>query len=181
MSGPVFIAGDRIALRPIEAEDIDVLHEHINDPRVWRSLGRSRPFTRTQDRDFFEAEVSDDDAVHLVVADGSTPLGLVSLVDIEGESGTAELGYWLGPEHHGQGYGTEAAALLVSHAFDRLRLHRLSATVFAFNEPSVRLLERLGFVREGVQRESVFVDGEHHDTYWYGLLESEWRERAARD
>lgn len=63
----------------------------------------------------------------------------------------------------------------MQYAFDQLRLHKVTARVFAFNEASQRLLETVGFTEEGVQREQVFIDGEYQDTHWYGLLAREWR------
>jgi RimJ/RimL family protein N-acetyltransferase len=175
----VFLAGGRVSLRPIEEADLDFLHKHINDARVWRSLAESLPRNRDQEREWFEAVVCDDESVHLLVTPDSTPVGTVGLDPVDWADGSVELGYWVAPDYQGQGYGTEAVELVVGYAFDQLGLRRLSARVIAFNEPSVRLLERVGFVREGTRRETAFVDGEYHDTHWYGLLEAEWRERSS--
>jgi RimJ/RimL family protein N-acetyltransferase len=173
MPGPVFIEGEDVSLRTIEEEDIPVLQEWITDRRIWRPTGRSWPFNREQEREWFEEVVCGDDSVELLISADADPLGVVGLDSVDDESRRAELGYWVAPEHQRQGYGTEAAALLVEHGFDQLGLHKITARVFAFNEPSRRVLERLGFVREGTHRDDVFVDGEFHDTYWYGLLAAE--------
>jgi RimJ/RimL family protein N-acetyltransferase len=179
MPGPAFLVGDRVSLRTIEEEDLDFLHTHINDPAVWRGIDRSRPVTLDAEREFLEGVRNAADAVHLLVAAESTPLGVVSFDPIDWQARVAELGYWIAPDHQGEGYGTDAVELFVAYGFDQLGLHKLSATVYAFNDPSIRLLERLGFVREGTDRDAVFVDGERHDTHWYGLLAREWR--AARE
>lgn len=180
MPGPVFIEGEDVSLRTIEEEDVDFLHEQVNDARIWRPIDRSTPLNRVQERGFFDDVICDDGTVHLlIVADGS-PVGTLGFAPLDRETGTAELGYWVTPAHQRQGYGTEAVELFVAYGFDQLGLHRISARVMAFNEPSVRLLERVGFVREGTSREAVFVDGERHDAHWYGLLATEWRRENER-
>lgn len=177
MPGPVFLEGDRVTLRPIEEEDLEFLQTQVNDPRVWRPIGRSRPINSEQERDFFENVVCSDDTVDLLIVADSTPVGTVGLFELDWETQAAEIGYWLAPEHHEQGYGTEATERVVQYAFDQLGLHRIAARVSEFNEPSRRLLESVGFTQEGVHRDDEFVDGEYHDVCWYGLLADEWHQK----
>ncbi|MFC4544062.1 GNAT family N-acetyltransferase [Halosolutus amylolyticus] len=172
----MFLDGDGVALRTIEEEDLEFLQTQINDPRIWRAIGRSNPVTAEQEREFYENVVCEDDGVQLLIAVDAEPVGTIGLHALDRETGSAEIGYWVAPDHHGQGYGTEAATLVAGYGFDQLRLHRIAARVFEFNEPSRRLLESLGFTREGVHRDAEFIDGEYQDVYWYGLLEDEWRE-----
>jgi RimJ/RimL family protein N-acetyltransferase len=63
---------------------------------------------------------------------------------------------------------------VVDHAFDVLDLDRITAEVFADNTRSVRLFEGVGFVREGVMRESIHRDGQRVDELIFGLLRHEW-------
>ncbi|WP_121743718.1 GNAT family N-acetyltransferase [Natronorubrum halophilum] len=175
MPETVFLAGDRVDLRPIEEDDLEFLQREINDPRVWRAIGGSRPINRAQEQDFFENVVCDDDTVNLLVVADSTPVGTIGFNSIEWESRRAEIGYWIAPAYHERGYGSDATERLVTYGFDQFGLHKLTARVFEFNEASQRLLESVGFTREGVHRDEAFVDGEYHDTYWYGVLEDEWR------
>jgi RimJ/RimL family protein N-acetyltransferase len=179
MPGPVFIEGEHVSLRTVEEEDVGFLQAQVNDARIWRPIDRSWPLNREQERGFFDEVVCDDDTVHLLVAtdaeSGPEPVGMVGLDPVDHEARRADLGYWVAPDHQRQGYGTAAVRLLVGYGFDQLGLHKLAARVFEFNDPSARLLERVGFVREGVHRDEVFVDGAFHDTYWYGLLAEEWR------
>ena len=180
MPGPVFIPGDAVDLHTIEEEDLDFLQRNVNDPAVWRRIGRADPVNAQQEREFFDEIVSGDGGVHLLVCADGEPVGTVGLNDIGDSGGSAELGYWIAPDHHRQGYGTEAAELTTGYGFDQLGLHRVAARVFEFNDASCKLLERLGFTREGTHREAAFVDGEYRDTYWYGLLEEEWRADGER-
>jgi [ribosomal protein S5]-alanine N-acetyltransferase len=77
----------------------------------------------------------------------------------------------------GQGYGREALGGLLRLAFDRLRLRRVGAQVYAFNERSLRLFEAAGFTREGVLRGNVEKDGAPADEVVFGMLREEWEAR----
>lgn len=79
----------------------------------------------------------------------------------------------------GQGLGTEVTRLVLRYAFERLRLHRVSLRVLAYNHRAIRCYEKCGFVREGVERESALVAGEWHDDFIMGILQQEYREQSA--
>ncbi|MFC6903645.1 GNAT family protein [Halalkalicoccus tibetensis] len=178
MPDTVFLSGDHVDLRPIEEDDLEFLQRQINDPRVWRAIGRQQPVNAAQEREFFENVVCGDETVNLMVVADGTPVGTIGLNSFDWPSRYAELGYWIAPEHHRKGYGGEAARRVVGYGFDQLGLHRIAARVFAFNEASRGLLESIGFTQEGVHRDGEFVDGEWHDVHWYGYLEDEWRSRS---
>ena len=76
--------------------------------------------------------------------------------------------------NRGKGYGYEAMQLLLKFAFHELNLHRVQLTVFEYNIRAIRLYEKMGFVREGTQREFLQRDGRRYDMYFYGLLVHEW-------
>jgi len=181
MPGPVFLDGEAVSLRTIEEEDLPFLQEAINHPSVRRGIGRPDPVNMEQEREFFDEQVCGDGAVTLLVATGpETPVGTVSLT-VKAAGDRAELGYWIAPEHQGEGYGTEAAELLVDYGFRQRGFHRIEARVFEFNEPSQRLLDSVGFTHEGTHRESEFVDGEYQDTHWYGVLAEEWKSNVTHE
>lgn len=100
-------------------------------------------------------------------------IGSCLLFRHEPTSGRAEIGYVLGRAHWGQGLMLEAMRGFVGHAFGPLGLRRLEADVNPLNEASVRLLERLGFVREGLLRQRWVTKGEVGDSLLFGLLRGE--------
>ena len=105
----------------------------------------------------------------------ATVVGTCTLFAFDEQNQHAEIGYALGREHWGQGYMHEALVAVVDWAFRDLRLHRIEADVDPRNAPSVRALERLGFVREGLLRERWHVAGEVSDSLLLGLLRRDWR------
>ncbi len=100
-------------------------------------------------------------------------IGSCLLFRHEPASGRAEIGYVLGRAYWGQGLMLEAMRGFVGHAFGTLGLRRLEADVNPLNEASVRLLERLGFVREGLLRQRWVTKGEVGDSLLLGLLRGE--------
>ncbi len=86
----------------------------------------------------------------------------------------AELGYWLAVPAWGQGIATEAVRALVDFGFRELVLARIYAQVIAGNQASIRVLEKLGMVHEGIKRQHVRKGHRLHDIVLFGLLRSEW-------
>ncbi|GAA1993218.1 GNAT family N-acetyltransferase [Kitasatospora viridis] len=88
---------------------------------------------------------------------------------------SASLGYCFSEAAWGHGYATETARALLRWAFDTLDLNRVQAEVDTRNGASARVLEKLGFVREGTLREDCVVNGDVSDSWVYGLLRREWQ------
>lgn len=176
---PARLEGDRVALRRLGGEDVPRLYEIFSDPEVsryWSSGPLESPAgaqllleeidSLWEEGTLFQwgiARVPEDDVV-----------GTCTLFQVDREHGRGEVGYALAYRFWGRGYATEALSLLLGYVFHDLGLHRLEADVDPRNAPSIRLLERLGFRREGVLRERWRVNDEWQDGALYGLLRSEW-------
>ena len=169
MPGAVFLRGDRLALRTVEPADYDFVHRHWNRPTVRRGFARSEPRTEADLAEFFD----DDSAVHFLACRDGDPVGFAWLFGVDEVAGRAELGYWVAPAEQGEGYATEIADLCVRHAFDDRGLHKLSARVIDWNDASRRVLEKVGFRKEGRLRDHYYVEGEYADADLYALLASE--------
>ncbi|SFS00767.1 Protein N-acetyltransferase, RimJ/RimL family [Halomicrobium zhouii] len=174
MSGPTFLRGETVTLRVVDEDDLAFAQRVVNHPEVRRGVGAFAPKTAEDEREWYERQ--DDDGPSFVLYASDQPVGIAGLHLDPYPWGYAEVGYMVHPDHWGHGYATDAVRCLVRYAFDERRLHKVGADVYAPNEASQRVLEKVGFEREGVRRDHAFVDGDHVDLYEYGLLESEWRE-----
>jgi RimJ/RimL family protein N-acetyltransferase len=87
----------------------------------------------------------------------------------------AEIGFTLAPSSQRRGYGTEAVTAVIAYLFGRLNKHRVIASVDPRNEPSVRLLARVGMRREAHHRQSLWFKGEWADDLVFAILASEWQ------
>lgn len=163
-------------LRPLVAADAEALASHANDRDVWLNLRDRFPHPYSvRDAEEYIADVA---ARPLqtsfgVVVDGEAA-GSVSLMlgqDIERR--TAEIAYWLGRAVWGRGIATEAVRAATLYAFDHLGMHRVFAVPFRRNPASTRVLEKVGYVREGVMRRSAIKDGELIDQILYAAYDDD--------
>ena len=150
------------ALRPWRAADRDNLVLHANQRQVWRNLTDSFPHPYTvQDADGWLALCAEPGrSVHLAITVDDAAVGGIGAIAGSGVGcATADFGYWLGQAVWGRGIATAAARSLAGQLLNAGTFARLQATVFAWNPASMRVLEKAGFVREGLLRHSVTKDG----------------------
>lgn len=174
MPGAVFLEGDKVNLRTIEEEDIEFLRDGINNPEIRKFLTARRPVNLEQEKEFFENIISSDKDVHLAISVEEQMIGIISLEETESELRVAEIGIWIDADHHGNGYGTEAAELITNYGFNELNYHRIMARAQKKNKGSNRIWKKLGFEKEGEFREHTYSKGEFENVCVYGLLEHEW-------
>ncbi|HKN30673.1 MAG TPA: GNAT family protein [Roseiarcus sp.] len=123
-----------------------------------------------------EEDISRDEAYAFLIFDQTSDqlLGGITLGGVRrGVSQTGTLGYWMGVPHAGKGRMTRAVSATVDFAFSKLRLHRVEAACIQDNGPSIAVLERNGFQREGYARGYLKIDGAWRDHVLFGLLESD--------
>ena len=105
---------------------------------------------------------------------GERLYGGITLSNIRrGVAQTGSIGYWIGERFAGRGYMHEAVRLVVGHAFDSLRLHRVEAACIPTNERSVRVLEKARFRREGMARSYLKINGVWQDHCLYAIVADE--------
>jgi 8-oxo-dGTP diphosphatase len=151
--GPV-LRTTRLELRPLNAADAPHFHRLINDWEICRSLPDAPfPYSAQLAEEWIAAAVEDRAtrrAQHFALVDAGTGMlmGCVGLRLSQGQK-SAEIGYWLGRAHWGQGYALEAARRVLEWAFAALPIGQITATVAADNEASFAVLNRLGFTQSG--------------------------------
>lgn len=171
--------GTRVRLRGIDAQDFDAFYALHSDPQAMRYWSFPAWTAHEHAQAYFETACSSRDACRMLcwaiadIADDRL-IGAATLCDIDREQGRAAIGYVLSRDRWGHGLAREAVLRVLAHAFDTLALRRVEADIDPRNEASCRLVERLGFRREGMLRERWHVAGELCDTALYGLLAREF-------
>ncbi|TWI07976.1 RimJ/RimL family protein N-acetyltransferase [Lysobacter ruishenii] len=168
-----------VRLRPHRADDLLDFFALYSDPQVMRYWSFPAWTHVDQARERFEGALAGDDPSKLLcwaVADAERDrlIGGVTLFAIDPAQGRAEIGYALHSSQWGRGHARHALRAVLDHAFGALGLRRVEADIDPRNLASCRLVERLGFTREGLLRERWQVGGELQDTALYGLLAREW-------
>jgi RimJ/RimL family protein N-acetyltransferase len=170
----VELVGSRLVLRPWRDGDQASLQKNANNPNVARNLGAffPNPYTLEHALDWVRKhrDGPESDRDFAICVDGEAVGGIGCHPGNGIYACRATIGYWLGEEYWGRGIATEALQLLTQHAFARLDLARLEATVFEWNTASCRVLEKVGYEREALLRKSAVKDGQVIDTYLYSRL-----------
>lgn len=168
----------RLKLRRYSESDIADLLPLIGTREVAATTLRiAHPYTE-QDARSFLALTEQPDKIWLAITlrSDARQIGGVGL-RVDDEHQHAELGYWLGVSHWGQGYATEAATEMLRYGFESLKLHRIFASHFGHNPASGRILAKLGMRHEGCQREHIRKWDKFVDSELYGILRHEWEHR----
>ena len=178
----VVLDGPHVRLRPPAPEDLESIFSWYNDPEIVAPYDRFA--TDTFDSFARSVETADGDPVSLaprfVVAtrEPEAVIGVVGHYRPHPVLEFVDVWYILGKrEARGRGFGKEAVGLLVDHLFATETVQRVGATCDVENVPSVRLLEGLGFRREGTLRAALLHHGRWHDVHIYGITRTD---RAAR-
>ena len=164
---------DGFVLRGWQDGDRDSLVAQANNRAVWRNL-RDRfphPYTDSDADAWLALARAQPDWLNWAIeVDGAAVggVGLEPLADVGAQ--TTHIGYWLGETLWGRGIMTAAVRAVSDHAFSPLGFFRIETPVFAWNPASMRVLEKCGFVREGVLKKSVFKDGELIDSVLYARV-----------
>ena len=169
----------RLLLRPLADSDAQHLFSMHSNPHVlrywdsppWGDASRAERFIRAS-----EEIAAEGTGVRLAVevSDEATFIGWCSLTRWNPTFCSASLGYCFLDSAWGQGYATETVRALLEWAFESLDINRVQAETDTRNLASARVLEKLGFLREGTLREDCVVLDEVSDSWIYGLIRRDW-------
>lgn len=176
--------GTRVYLRaPTQADRDEFLARNRESTRFYR--GKASPMTGARAYAAYVARCRRSDFAGLLVCrvDGDEIVGVFNVSQIfRGVFRSAYLGYQVFEPYAGQGYMTDAMALVLRHVFVTLRLHRIEANIQPTNPASLALVRRAGFTCEGFSRRYLKIGGRWRDHERWALLVEDWRaqRRGAR-
>lgn len=174
---------NRIFLRKMTSEDIEIYHKWRNDIEVMKSTSPSLDIYSIEETEefvnYFILGSKSAKAYIIIEKESGEAIGIISLVNIDYKNRKAESIIDIGEkEFWGKGFGSEAMKLLLDFGFLELNLHRISLKVFVFNSRAINLYKKLGFQEEGRARESIFRRGKWYDTIYMSLLEDEYKDKS---
>ena len=175
------IQANRVFLRALTQDDRAALYAIYSDAEVMRFWGGA-PMKNPREANDLLAEVNADLRLRKCIQWGigrrgdDRIIGTFALFGWDPVARKCEVGFALGRAYWGMGYMLEALQAACGFIFNELDLRRIEADVDPRNFSSIRLLERLGFQKEGYLRERWLVPGETQDSLFYGLLKREWRD-----
>lgn len=162
-------------VRPWTLTDAESLHRHANNRNVSIHL-RDRfpfPYELANAQTFLGWVVTQPSpTVWAIEVHGEATGGIGIELHTDVERVSAEIGYWLGEAVWGRGVATEALRAVTAEAFERYHLTRIFAVPFADHTASIRVLEKSGYVKEGVMRQSAIKDGRIRDQALYATYKT---------
>ena len=179
--------GQRVRLRGVEPSDWAVFQRWDQDTEIAR-LCYHIPFPRSEEgTQKFAADAAlaepKGDTVRLMIVEAlsGAPVGTINTFACDPRHGTFGYGVAIARERWRHGYASEAIRLLLAYYFRELRYQKVTAHVYSFNEPSIRLHEKLGFRLEGRLRRMVYTDSAYHDELVFGLTAEEFEAASQSD
>ncbi|KAF8895455.1 acyl-CoA N-acyltransferase [Infundibulicybe gibba] len=172
----------RLRLRPYTTDDLPFLLSLYNDPEVAKWIQEDFLAPRGPAYIAKIQDIADRALAYFIVEELTstahsppTLLGMSGLVPLsDAKNRNATFCIALAQKSWGYGYGKEIARFMVDYAIVSLGMHRVSLTVFEGNERAKKCYTDVGFVEEGRHRKIVWIDGEWKDTFFMGILDSEW-------
>lgn len=116
--------------------------------------------------------------VSFVIIYNEVVVGRVGLHNIDEQHKNASIGYWLTKDAEGKGIITRSCIALLGYAFEQLALNRIEIKAAVKNVKSQSIAEKLHFKKEGIQRESEYINNSFVDLVMYSLLKNEWSTSA---
>lgn len=168
--------GSLVRLRALEPEDIDLLYRWENDVDVWKVSNTVAPFSKHTLRRFIEnqqCDIYETRQLRLIIetVDDPRPVGAIDLFDVDPYNCRAGIGILIyGDQNEGQGYASQALALLVQYSFMVLMLHQLYCSIAVQNTRSFNLFRSKGFTVVGVKKDWTRTTSNWQDEYMLQLL-----------
>ncbi len=182
------IRGRKTRIRPMRPDEAPMVYGWTADPDVRPFWGGSDhyndldDFLRHWEPHYLDGSQPELGRCFTIEADSlsadrrSRTIGMINYNRVDTSSCSTEIDIVIGaPGYRDRGYGTDALRAFLGFLFDDVGLHRVWLATYDYNARARRVYEKIGFVREGVMRQSELVDGRWVDGVIYGILEDEFR------
>jgi len=177
-----FIEGETIDLVAENSKWANLICKWRNDPKVRQYARNMWPQTLEEVKKWFEP-LPDKQMREFIVftvyhKEAKQPIGRIGFSRIDWVSRNANLFLIIGEhEYWGKGIAGEASRLMINYGFTELNLHKIIAGAFTPNKRSLRAAEKLGFEKEGVLKEEMYIDGQYHDAHRFALFKRDWKRK----
>lgn len=175
---------NRLTIRELELIDIDNVHQLHSLPESdeFNTLGipETIQVTETILSEWLQEKNKTERTTYVFaiqLIEGENFIGLIAINLKKKKYQSGEVWYKIHKDFWAQGYATEALFALLDFGFNHLQLHRIEAGCAVENIASIRVIEKVGMTREGIQRQNLPIRGEWKDNYCYGILKEEFIEK----
>ncbi|MEG3081826.1 UDP-4-amino-4,6-dideoxy-N-acetyl-beta-L-altrosamine N-acetyltransferase [Halomonas sp. 5021] len=170
------MTNNNVNLRPLQKSDLELVLSWRNHPNVRRFMYTQHEISAEEHREWFDRTRDDQNRYQMIFEQQDQPTGFVNFNIVDPQGKRANWGFYLSPEASA-GSGRLLGITALNYAFEHLYLHKVCGEALAYNMPSIRFHERLGFTREAILREHHFDGIKYHDVIGFGMLGTEWSNR----
>ena len=167
-----------VNLKVMEKEDIPLLVEWFNNPKVLGEYNSLRQLSRIDMEKAFESENFSESYIFIIEKKDGSKIGFINHFNViwNGIGKPLTIAYCLIPAERGNGYCTEATQIIVDYLFLNREISCIQATTYVKNIASQRVLEKVGFKKEGIMRKRFYIRGIWQDQCLFSILREEWKE-----
>lgn len=165
---------EHLRLRAYELEDIDFIHELVNNPEIMAYWFEEPYYPKAILEERFQKEKSNSNVRSFILTNGAEQLGLVQLIDINYVHRKAEFAIMIDPKQQGKGYASIATRLAMDYAFTVLNLHKLYLYVDEENEKAIHVYKKCGYQLMATLQEEFFVKGSYHNVIVMNIFQRDY-------
>jgi len=170
---------ERLNMRKLSRFDVHDVYEIRNDYQVtkynigdaYTSLEQARALIQNIQTEFVERKTI---RWGITVKPHDKVVGMVGFNYWDIPDHRTAIGFDLRQDHWRKGIMTEAVCAVIQFGFQKMGLNRIEADASIYNVGSITLLQKIGFIQEGIQREQYYEDGNYHDLVLFALLKRDW-------
>lgn len=175
------LKGKNVFLTPLERHNLVSVHQWLKelDNLFYFSEYFITPPTLDEIEIWYNSLINNNKNKVFIINHSETKvsLGMIELSKIDWKNKNAYLGVLIGSKNQRRkGFATESLKILINLAFQHWNLHKLYALVIEANLPSIKLFEKMNFIKEAVLKENYFVDNKYHDQFLFSLIRSSYEE-----
>lgn len=165
----VRLRGEGFTLRPYRKTDIPALTKYLNNKKIYKNtLHIPYPYTKKNASTWIATCRRKSRGLRVAIEVEKEAVGGMGVMNVEGHK--AELGYWLAEPYWNRGIMTKAVKLITEYCFSKMGFRRIYATTYTFNKASQRVLEKAGFVKEGLMQKNVQKNGKLYDNILFAKV-----------
>ena len=166
------IKGSNINLRSVSRNDLALIRDLRNYAEVRSNSFQYFLLNMTDQKKWFDriSRQGADRIMFVITNKKMLPVGVCGLINLDFENKSGEIAIMLDEKNRKKNFGSESLRLLVKYGFEQLRLHRIVAEVFEFNDASIRLFEKMHFRHEVTYTDKLWQDGRWYNTRGYSLI-----------
>ncbi|KGR77086.1 GNAT family N-acetyltransferase [Ureibacillus sinduriensis] len=171
---------ERLILRKITETDASSIYTYLSDPEVMKYYGLE-PFQSVQDAlaeiSWYESIFKEQTGIRwgISLKDSDRIIGSCGFLNTVSSHYRTDIGFEVSKEYWGQGIGSEAIMAIIHYAFEHMNIQRIQALIEPPNIASQKMVEKAGFLREGLLRKYEYACGKFDDLYMYGLLKEDYK------